>query len=44
LRNIVKSEICVVGDIKADRTIIMCGSIRVVMKCKPQNGEGEKDE
>jgi hypothetical protein len=28
-----------VGDIRADRTIAMGGSISMMMKCKPQNGD-----
>jgi hypothetical protein len=39
-----KGEICMVGDIKAEGTIVMCGSVRMVMECKPQNGEGNTDE
>jgi hypothetical protein len=28
-----------VGDIRADRAIVMADSIRMVMKCKSQDGE-----
>jgi hypothetical protein len=33
-----------VGDIRADRAIVMGNSIRMVMNCKSQNGEGKADE
>ena len=42
--NNLKSHICMVGDVKADRTIVMRDPILMVMKRKHQNGEGKTDE
>jgi hypothetical protein len=44
LRNILKGHTRMKGDINADRTVLMGGSILVVMKRKPQNGERKIDE
>jgi hypothetical protein len=33
-----------VGNLKTDGTILMGGPISVVMKCKPQKGEGKRNE
>jgi len=44
LRRILKSRVCMVVAIKADRAIIVGDSIRMVMECKPQNAEGKTYE
>jgi hypothetical protein len=33
-----------VGDIRADRTIVMGDFISMMMKCKPQNGERKTNQ
>jgi hypothetical protein len=33
-----------VRDIRADRAVVMRNSIRMVMKCKSQDGEGKANE
>ena len=44
MRNIGKSQIGLVGDIKTDRTIVMGDAILMVMKGEPQNGERKTDD
>ena len=39
-----EGKVCLMGDIETDRAIIMGNPIRMVMKCKPHNGEEEADE
>ncbi len=44
MRKILKTQIRMVCDAKADRTIIVGLSIIVVMKCTPQNGDRKTNE
>ena len=44
MKDIVKSKVSVVGEIKTDRTIVMRGSICMVMESQPHNGEAKTHE
>lgn len=44
MRNILKSHICMVCDVKADRTVVMGKPVLMVMKRKQYKGERQTDK
>ena len=44
LRNILKSRVCMVGDMKTDGAVCVGLSVRMVMKRKSHNGERKTNE